>query len=178
VQNGNKASVAGAAFLDSFQGHPGKLVDPPSGHKTATIGGRPNIDNDSFYDFLEPGVTPAQINADLLLANAGAQANPVVEPLLTTDQDLINPDILACPRFTILPVLHTDENPQNGQHAVQNFVGAFVQDFSFQGGGSTPNVATVTAITFPLSWLPGGGANADNTIPFLGTGPVVPVLVK
>ena len=178
VQNGNKASVAGSAFLDSFQGHPGKLVGPPSGHKTATIGGRATIDNDSFYDFLEPGVTPAQINADLILANVGAQANPIVEPLLTTDQDLINPDIINCPRFTILPVLHTDENPANGQHAVQNFVGAFVQDFTFQGGGGTPNVMTITAITFPLNWLPGGGANSDGNIPYLGTGPVVPVLVK
>jgi hypothetical protein len=179
VENGNKVSDAGAAFLDGFGGYPGRLVNPPSGHKTATIGGRANVDNDKFFDFLEPGVTASQISADLTQVLTSTQASPPNwnDPLLSTDQDLISPDILSCPRFTILPVLHIDGNPQNGSYAVQDFVGAFIQDFSFKGGGPTPQVLSITAITFPLNWIPGGAAS-DGTIPFLGTGPIVPVLIK
>jgi len=178
VENGGKTSVAGEALLDGAQGFPAKLTCPGTGHTCATERGRPNIDEDSFYNYLEPGITPAQINADLLAANLAAQAIPFTDPLLTTDMDLINPDIVNCPRFTLLPVLHTDENPPNGQHAVQSFVGAYIQDFTYSGGGATPQVRTVTAITFPLNWLPGAGADSDGTIPFIGVGPVIPVLVK
>ena len=178
VANGNKASDAGAALLDGFSGNPPKLACPGSGHTCGRVAGRDGIDKDSFFNYLEPGVTVATINADLSAALVAARNGQWSDPLLSNDLDLINPDIVNCPRFTILPVLHIKEDPQNGYHAVQNFVGAYIQDFTTQGGGGTPQVRTITAITFPLNWLPGAGAESDGTIPFIGTGPVVPVLIK
>jgi Flp pilus assembly protein TadG len=175
VENGNKVSYTGTALLDGDTYTDtitnkqvtvgGRLINPPSGHSTATLYGRDNVDSDTIDKFLNIPI------ADFAsyLNNMNAHKN---------DTNLVSADILKCPRFMVLPVLHTTPDPANGLYPVQDFVGAFVDTIKTQGGGKTPQTTAILAWTFPLTWLPKTIANPPGTIPYLGTGPVVPALIK
>src|SRR3954453_3652519 len=150
VQDGGKVSDAGAAFLDgmTYKNAAGNTVDldarllnPPAGNSKGTVLGRPNMDTDQISDFLN-GIDFATFAADL--ANVPAHIN---------DGQLLKSDIVNCPRFMVLPVIHTDIDPPAGQYPLQDFVGAFVENLSPKGGGATPTVGAIRAYVFPLDWL-------------------------
>jgi hypothetical protein len=175
VQNGGKVADAGAAFLDGMSYKnaagdtvtlPARLLDPPAGDNRGTVLGRINMDTDSINDFLN-GIDFSTFAGDL--ADVPAHLN---------DGQLLKSSIVGCPRFMVLPVIHTNIDPAAGQYPLQDFVGAFVESFTPKGGGATPQVGAIKAYVFPLDWLGGATPDVDGSIPFIGKGPIVPVLVK
>ncbi len=161
VATGNKVSFATNGLLDSAgDGVDGRLADPRAGHATGSIGSFSGVDDDSFASFLN-------VPLPVFLANVG---NPVAGSL--------DEAVLDCPRFAVVPVLHTSVNPPNGRYAISGFRAVFLDRIDMNGGGT--QVVGVNAYSFPLDALPTVLASDKftNTTPYVGFGPRVPALVE
>jgi hypothetical protein len=179
IENGNKVSQLTAGLVTGNNAvTPGRLSAPPSpgcagatGVNPTTIFGNNTINNDILSCFLIPGATLKQLN--------GVGGSAKVDHVLRSD-------IVKSPRFIYVPVINTTVNPQNGWWPIIGFVGAFITDetptsaaTSANGlSGSAQKLTEVDAYVFPLSALPESFANDGATIPYLGVGPVIPVLVN
>lgn len=177
VENGNKVSAVGEAFLDGWD-EPGgdDDLDPKlevsAGHDSVTIMGRGGMDGDHISKYLT--VPLATFVAKL--------ADPT--PAESEVNGWIKGDILDCPRFAIVPVLNVDENPPNGYYPIVGFAGVFVDgpapDYGFSTDSVTgTQVKSIRAYAFSLNYLPGivSSGTTAGTVTFLGSGPKVPVLV-
>jgi hypothetical protein len=84
-------------------------------------------------------------------------------------------------------VIDASISPPNGFYPIVNFRGVFVTDegvgtapstnngVELNGGGTQLNALKV--FVFPLAALPDAPNSSGGTIPFIGTGPKVPVLI-
>ncbi len=173
VQNGNKISVAADAYLTGHNDPPldlaAKLADPGSGHDTGTIFGQPNMDVDSLAKYLTVSV------ADFV--NANVAGNTPVE-------GWVKPEIMQCPRFAIVPVLHTTEHPPNGHYPVVGFRGIFIEgpapNYGFTPNNNGTQIQSIKAYAFSLGYLPGvvSSSDVDGTVTYIGSGPKIPVLIE
>ncbi len=169
TQTGNSLPNATRGFLDGIDALDGRLEgrDP-----TATVATRGDINVDTFASFLRGGATLADFSSALSVESL---------PVGSLDRS-----ILASPRFAIAPVLNVSSaGTNNGYYPVVGLQGVFVDStpsapthgFDTSGGGS---VTAIHAFAFPLRLLPGllSTSEVDGTTTFIGTGPVVPVLVE
>jgi hypothetical protein len=116
-----------------------------------------------------------------------ASPGTTMTQLLTANTVLFNSKIYDCPRFFIVPVIDASISPPNGFYPIVNFRGVFVTDegvgtapstnngVELNGGGTQLNALKV--FVFPLAALPDAPNSSGGTIPFIGTGPKVPVLI-
>jgi Flp pilus assembly protein TadG len=173
VQNGNKTNDVASGFLDGYtKSSPdldARLDHPASGHATGTIDTRPGLDRDHMTDYLKAGVTLADFTNAL---NTG-----------TVNPGWVLPEILSCPRFAIVPVLHVTGSFGNGYYPISGFRGVFIDspapDYGFLPKGGGTQIQAIKAYAFSLDFLPGIISDGDvgGTVKFLGSGPKIPVLV-
>jgi hypothetical protein len=172
VENGNKTGDVANGFLDGYTKSPtvkARLATTDSAHHPGTIDGRTGLDRDSITNYLAAGVT--------LQMFTNALASGSVTP------GWLKSDIVGCPRFAIVPVLHVNGAFGNGYYPITRFRGVFVDspapEYGFvpKGGGS--QIQAVKAYAFSLDFLPGIISDSDvgGTVKFLGSGPKIPVLV-
>jgi Flp pilus assembly protein TadG len=177
VQNGNKTSDVGAAFLEGWTRSSPNLpphLKAPAGHTAVSIEGHGGMDGDHIATYLRSTVTPAQFVANL--AN-----NP--DPSPESVAGWIDPSIVNCPRFAIVPVMNVATNPANGFYPIKTFVGVFIDgpapDYGLDPNNNGTQVAAIHAYAFSLNYLPGllSAGSAGSTIDYLGAGPKIPVLI-
>ncbi len=173
VETGNKMSVAVTAYLDGINNPnlDGKLHDPPSGHDSGPIFGRTDKDIDHIDDYLTVPL------AQFVTATLDPNATPV--------PGWLDSSIVECPRFSIVPVLHTTQNPQSGAYAVVGFRGVFIDgpapDYGFQPNNNNTQIESIKAYAFSLDYLPGILSSSEvggDTTTYIGSGPKVPVLIE
>lgn len=173
MQNGNKLSAATAGFLDGYS-HPTSGSAParlkaPAGHASVPLHGRTGMDGDHVTKYLNVPLTTF--------------TTALADPAATPTKGWVKPEIVECPRFAIVPVLNVDTNPPNGYYPIKGFVAVFI-DGPAPNYGLEPNVGgtqieSVRAYVFSLDYLGDvlASGTTDDTVPYLGTGPKVPVLV-
>jgi hypothetical protein len=164
ILTGGKVSQVADGLIQGKGGQPGRLQAVHDNQTRTNILGT-NIDGDSIAKYLTNGMTESQFAAAL-------SGN------LSSLTAVISPDIVNCPRFSYVPVLDTPTNPQNANNywAIKDFMGSFIKKFDLNNGGT--QVTVIEAYVFPLSLLPPSVPSPDGTIDFIGSGPIVPVLIK
>lgn len=150
-----------------------------SGPDRITVLGR-SVNNDQLSCYL-----PAGVSLGDLLTSAGAGR--------------LNGAVVESPRFFIIPVFNTEVLPQNsggggqaGQYyPIESFVGGFITDEQASATRNNPVGVTATngfltgpqqlqeihAFLFPLTALPESIGNNGGSVPYIGSGPRIPVLV-
>ena len=177
IENGNKTNDVATAFLDGYTQSTPDLdprLDPPDGHDVDSLHGRSGLDVDHFTDYLNPAVPLATFLAKLA-------SDPV--PDVADVTGWIDPEIVQCPRFAIVPVLHVTANPPNGFYPIKEFAAVFVDspddDHGFEPNNNGNQIESIHAYAFSLRYLPEvlGSGSTENTTGYVGAGPKVPVLV-
>jgi hypothetical protein len=170
IQNGNKTNNVGEAFLDGFHKY-GVDLDPrlkaPAGHPAVTILGRSGMDGHHITEYLNVPLT--QFTTALV---NGATPTP----------GWLDQEIMDCPRFAIVPVLHTDANPGNGFYPIKDFVGVYIDgpspNHGFHPNNNGTQVESIRAYAFDLDYIGEvAGSDGNGTTTYLGSGPKIPVLV-
>ncbi len=162
IKNGNTVSTATQALLDGINNPslPPRLENPPVPPcSKGTVKTRPNIENDSLQAFL---TVPLATFENSLATNAPPTAG------------IIKKEIYDCPRFFLVPAMNISGNQQNGFYPITGFLGCFIETFQTNGGGR--QVTAIQAYVFSLDWIASPGAGGG-VIPYLGSGPRVPMLV-
>jgi hypothetical protein len=136
-----------------------------------TVGGTSySINNDVLSCFLEPGKTLQDLTN---FSNTGVLSSAIADS----------------PRFFIVPVLDETQPPQNnGFVPIIDFRGVFLTDEAPGNAASATNgitltnsgqkISQLTVYVFSLNALPVSLANTGGTLPYLGFGPKVPVLIN
>ncbi|MEP6695267.1 MAG: IPT/TIG domain-containing protein [Pseudonocardiales bacterium] len=158
VENGNKLSSATQALLDGINNPklPPRLKNPPIPPcSMGTVKARTNIENNSLQDFLTIPLQQFENNING-----------------TPTAGVVKKEIYDCPQFFLVPTLDIDGNQANGFYPITGFMGSFVESFETNNNGT--QVTAIKAYVFSLDWIanPGGA-----TIPFVGSGPRIGILV-
>jgi len=165
ILSGGKVSQVADGLLAGKGGLPGRLqATHPNQTRTSILGTQ--VDGDPITKYVTNGMSESQFTAAL-----GGNISAL--------NSVISPDIVDCPRFAYVPVLAAATNPQNANNywAIKDFMGSFIKRFVLNGGGT--QVTVIEAYVFPLSLLPPSVPVPDGgTIPFVGAGPKIPVLIK
>lgn len=165
ILTGGKVSQVADGLLQGKGGKPGRLQATHDNQTMTSILGT-QVDGDKISKYLTNGMSESQFTAAL-------QGN------ISLLDSVIDPSIIDCPRFAYVPVLATAINPQNANNywAIKDFMGSFIKKFDLNTGGT--QVTVIEAYVFPLSLLPPTvPVPDDGTIPYIGAGPKIPVLVK
>jgi Flp pilus assembly protein TadG len=128
------------------------------------------INNDVLSCYLNPGHTLAELKSP----------NPA--------SGILSDDIFNSPRMFFVPVLNSPFNPANGFYPVTDFRGVFITDESENTPASTNNgiyftnsgqkISQITVFAFSIKALPDTAGNDGGTVPFMGAGPKIPVLIN
>ncbi|HET6815601.1 MAG TPA: pilus assembly protein TadG-related protein [Mycobacteriales bacterium] len=165
---------AGVSFTGRLQGaaSPG-CSGPPGGQNPTSLtvsGTTYSINNDVLSCFLEPGKSLQDLTN---FSNTGVLSSAIADS----------------PRFFIVPVLDETQPPQNnGFVPIVDFRGVFLTDETPGSAASPTNgitltnsgqkISQLTVYVFSLNALPVSLANTGGTLPYLGFGPKVPVLIN
>lgn len=153
VQNGQSVLSATQALLDGINNPKldPRLLNPSAPPcSMGTVKGRSNIENDSLANFLT-------VPLSTFVNNING----------TPTAGVVKKEIYNCPRFFLVPVLQISGNQPNGFYPILRFMGAFIEDFE---------TTAIKAYVFSLDWIASPGASGG-TIPFVGSGPRIPILV-
>jgi hypothetical protein len=158
---------------------PGRLASttssdchPPGGSNPTEVLST-SINNDVLSCFLVPGATLAQLNGQV---NGPPPTN-----------DILRSEIMNSPRFVFVPVYNASGTEGPGWYELTGFVGGFItyeppttlaspDDNGIQTSNS--QVTQLLAYIFPLGAIRDNGANNGESVPYIGVGPGVTVLVN
>ena len=181
IDNGFQASAITQGLITggrdanvSFTGHLAQNIS--TGCAAPTGGSNPRV--------LTIGSTTYSINNDTL--DCYFQPGVSLADLLTGSTPLFKSSIFDSPRFFFVPVVDYNIHPPNGYYPIVDFAAVFITDadvavpatpangVNMTGGGS--QIDNLHVFVFPIQTLP-DLANNGGTIPFIGAGPKIPVLV-
>lgn len=134
-----------------------------SGSTDLKLGGC-NVAKDKFASYLPGGHVPGD--------------------LLTLPTASIDASIMSDPRFGVIPVIaptSADDLTGKKPWPIVTFYGAYIKAlYNNKGKLATGNnqISALTAYLFPMDRLPATLPNTGGSVPYLGVGPAIPVLVE
>jgi Flp pilus assembly protein TadG len=174
ISGGSDGGVdfVGKLTQGSSTGCPGPGGSNPT---TITLGKTYTINNDTLSCYMASGHTLADLTAN--------NNNP--------ETGIVKPEIFQSPRFFFVPVLNYvpagKTQPQAGWYPIIDFRAVFITDETptspattangIQVNNSSQKISSVTVFAFNIKALPESLANNGGTIPYLGFGPKIPVLI-
>lgn len=176
IYTGNKTPVLDAGLVEGVSGVPGRLDADALCSRTRTV---------------EVGKFNGSINDDYLscfLKDPNMTINQALQP---SAEDVISEDIVDSPRFLLIPVLHADAPPANGNYPIVDYRGGMITaedaTSSFNNKKIFPDngvilknksVGAMDVTYFDLDALPEFVNSTGAVMDYIGTGPKIVKLLE